>query len=425
MTESQIAQVSGQTLRIAAGPNSDIDILVDVVGYFDTNGGGGFTAQASRIWDTRTADHVAIAPNGVITVPTAGFGGIPTQASGLGSVALAFTVVRPTVGGYARVWAEGAAEPLVQSITFSPGDLLTSSTIVTATPPTTGRVKIRNASSQPLDVIVDTQGWFSRSRAVPASEEADFRAAAISFGATSAQIDQAIWSADVLASIPIETTIGMYTYDQSPTDTAGTNALNSVGVTAADINTSASVDSPASVAATVATASSATDPYTPDEIAAEEAPTLGAPDDTGYATVPTPPDDPAPPGDSLQPDGATGGSTSAGTLSTSKRPPPPFYVDRVRFFTERHRNYTEFPLRRGFYYSDEDRGFGLDKIGYKHNLDRFAPSAVDKYAYKFEEPSASRVVARAHLDLLKCKLWGAYRSCKAPEAGRLDRSLRL
>ena len=164
-TTTQIAQVANAGMRINVGPAADLDVLVDVTGFFDAvNAGGGFTPVSGRAYDSGATGNVAVPANGVSTITILGKGGVPTDGdhATVGAVAIALTVASTAAAGYARIYADGIAEPTsIQTITFEAGDTTTNSAIVATSAPATGRLLIHNFSSQPLHVIIDTQGWFS------------------------------------------------------------------------------------------------------------------------------------------------------------------------------------------------------------------------------------------------------------------------
>ena len=159
---SQIVRTGNSMVRIMVGPAANLDVIVDVTGYFGaTVSGGGFTPTSGRIFDTRTPGHVAIPAGGTQVLQALATAGIPSYADSVGAIALTLTVASPQAAGHARIYAEGLPEPQIQTVTFDVGDTDSNSTIISTTSPASGRFVIRNQSSAPLNAIVDVQGWFS------------------------------------------------------------------------------------------------------------------------------------------------------------------------------------------------------------------------------------------------------------------------
>ncbi len=158
-TATQIAQTSGPDMRVTVGPAADLDVIVDVVGYFDAPGsGGGFTPASGRVLDTRTTG-TPVPAGGTTTVDVLGKSGIPP--TGVGAVAVSLTVANPGAPGHARIYAEGGTEPQIQTITFDRADTTTGTTITSTGGINSGRLLIRNQSTIAVNYVVDVQGWFA------------------------------------------------------------------------------------------------------------------------------------------------------------------------------------------------------------------------------------------------------------------------
>jgi RHS repeat-associated protein len=166
---------SGQlSIYVAAG--GPLNIVVDVVGYFSsTNGGtgaaGSFTQVQQRLLDTRTTG-TALAANSVTTIQVAGLNGIPAAGGGVGAVAMNVLAMDQTPGtqGYLRAWAADQAEPTLASGLSYYAGVIRSNLMVVAVG-VDGTIKIRNSGTGTVDIVLEAQGWYANSTALPQAAE--------------------------------------------------------------------------------------------------------------------------------------------------------------------------------------------------------------------------------------------------------------
>jgi YD repeat-containing protein len=160
---------SGQ-VSVYVGQGGPIDVLVDVVGYFSaTNGSSGaagsFTATQHRVLDTRTG--TALPANGVTTIQVAGVDGIP-MGSGVAAVSLNFTAIEShyNTSGYLRAWAADQSEPTSTESLNYVYDLFQTNQVVVPVA-ADGTIKVRNVGAGAVDLVLDVQGWYAGSTALP------------------------------------------------------------------------------------------------------------------------------------------------------------------------------------------------------------------------------------------------------------------
>ncbi len=149
---------------------STADLVVDVLGYFDTAPGpvaaGRFAPLApTRIADTRepasTANRFtrlpATADLPIVRVPVAGRGGMP--ATGIGAVALSVTAIgQPGAGGVVYASSSGAPYRLSSNINTNPGGDIRANLVVVPLG-ADGAVDLHLLNI--ADVVVDVEGWFT------------------------------------------------------------------------------------------------------------------------------------------------------------------------------------------------------------------------------------------------------------------------
>jgi hypothetical protein len=165
-TESVAIPLSYEgAFTVLVGAGGPVDLLVDVQGYFTpTATSGVFTPAAVHLLDTRAAPVRSIAGNGVLTLPVADVGGLPTVTGGMAALALNLRTVQPGTGlngsGYLRVWPGDQAEPATSSLNYTTAN--TYRTDLAIVPPAAdGTINIRNGGPQPIDVVIDAEGWFA------------------------------------------------------------------------------------------------------------------------------------------------------------------------------------------------------------------------------------------------------------------------
>lgn len=137
-----------------------VDVVADVVGYFDDGTGPGdlFTGVTpSRVLDSRSssAGWVGPLPAGAPRdVAIRGFGGVPVTAT---SVVANVTVTQGTAGSFLSVWPSGLGQPNVSNLNFGPGQTIPN--LVTVQIGTNGKIRVANAVGA-VHVVVDVVGYF-------------------------------------------------------------------------------------------------------------------------------------------------------------------------------------------------------------------------------------------------------------------------
>jgi hypothetical protein len=149
----------GQVSVLNAAGNADV--IVDVVGYYDTGPGDGYTAAAPvRVLDSRPSGPAAggyttpWGPDVARAVTVAGVNGIPADAD---AVVLNVTVTATTAGSYLTVYPAGQPRPLASSLNWVPGQTVANA--VTAKVGTNRQLSVLNAAGD-ADVIVDVVGYY-------------------------------------------------------------------------------------------------------------------------------------------------------------------------------------------------------------------------------------------------------------------------
>lgn len=131
--------------------------------YGPAVGAGSFTVIAgARIVDTRTGIGVATAQipaNGTLTIPVVGQGGIPN--TGVAAATLNLTAINATQAGTLTAFPADQSAPGTYTVSYQASQLTSGlADVRVATSGTDiGKVKIKNAASAPVDLIVDVEGW--------------------------------------------------------------------------------------------------------------------------------------------------------------------------------------------------------------------------------------------------------------------------
>ena len=173
-TASNLNYTAGQTvpnlavLAVGAGGQIDVfnnagsvDVIIDIVGYFDGSGDL-FTpaVQPTRILDTRAAYQVG--PHGTPFGPgvsrTLDVDTGTIVPNGSAAVVMNTTAVLPTTATHLTVWPDGVATPVASNLNPSAGQIVPNLVMVKLG--TGGRIGIRNNSGF-VDVLGDVAGWFS------------------------------------------------------------------------------------------------------------------------------------------------------------------------------------------------------------------------------------------------------------------------
>lgn len=142
-----------------AAEGGKIDLVVDIQGYFlQSNPGGGFTPLNGRLIDTRNSSSIASGAS--FTVQVGGVQGAPTVEGGLSAVAVTFTAVNDSgADSYAKMWADGAAEPESSAISSDRTSKVTNTVI--APVGANGKIRIKNMGTAAMNYLVDLQGAYN------------------------------------------------------------------------------------------------------------------------------------------------------------------------------------------------------------------------------------------------------------------------
>lgn len=141
-----------------------VQVVVDIQGYFDGQvSNSAFTTVESRIYDTPAA-HTPIPPGGRVEVQVAGVGGLPAASTNLAGVVMNVTPLSSGFG-FLRLWPSDEPESDVSMVNYTADSV--SNTVVVRPSATTGTIKIYNEGASSVDVILDTQGWFTNANLLP------------------------------------------------------------------------------------------------------------------------------------------------------------------------------------------------------------------------------------------------------------------
>ncbi len=173
---SNLNWVTGQTIANAVtvklgaggkltGYNSKgaVDVIVDVVGYYD-DGGAGFTAvNPTRIVDSRASKAIggystpwAAGATREVTVAGTGVGPDDVPA-GADAVVLNVTATNTTAASHLTVWPAGEERPTASSLNWPAGATVPNA--VTVKVGSDGKVAVVNSKGT-TDVIVDVVGYY-------------------------------------------------------------------------------------------------------------------------------------------------------------------------------------------------------------------------------------------------------------------------
>ena len=145
----------GITLFDGSGP---VDLVADVVGYYTTSGGSGYTPlPPDRLLDSRDGTGgftTPWSPSQARSLVVAGVGGVPADAT---AVVVNLTVTGATLGGYVTAWPDGTAQPPTSNIDFSPGQVIAN--LVTVPVGASGAIDLFNRYGQ-VDLVADVVGYY-------------------------------------------------------------------------------------------------------------------------------------------------------------------------------------------------------------------------------------------------------------------------
>ena len=137
-----------------------VDVIVDVVGYFDPTGGSRFHAiSPTRILDDRVPTGLPgpWGPGATRALPVAGASGTNVPAGATGLVANV-TATSGTAGSFIAVFPDGVALPNSSNVNFGPGQTIPN--LVTVKVGTNGKIDFYNKAGT-VDIIADAVGYYS------------------------------------------------------------------------------------------------------------------------------------------------------------------------------------------------------------------------------------------------------------------------
>jgi hypothetical protein len=145
---------AGSNGSIAVYVTNDIDLAIDVNGYFAPSGAGGlsfYRFTPCRVLDTRLGNGLF---NGTLPVNVSGSAcNIPTAQ---GAYVLNATVVPPGPLWYLTLWPNGTAMPVVSTLNSDDGQITSNMAIV---PTTNGTINAY--ATNPTQLILDISGYFA------------------------------------------------------------------------------------------------------------------------------------------------------------------------------------------------------------------------------------------------------------------------
>lgn len=157
---------SGQMSIYVGNATAPIDLRIDVVGYYTAtaaNGQGAFTPAATRVYDSRVSPNIAIPANATRTVRIGGIAGVPLAGAGVSATAMSLLALHSgTDTGSLRVWGDDQAEPTSTSmLTYASGTGSIRSDFQITQLGADGGILVHNIGADPINLVVDVQGWFS------------------------------------------------------------------------------------------------------------------------------------------------------------------------------------------------------------------------------------------------------------------------
>ncbi|GAA1140681.1 hypothetical protein GCM10009664_06660 [Kitasatospora gansuensis] len=140
-------------------PAGSVDVIVDVLGYYQPDTGNGYSPTGpTRLLDTRAGDgqpDTRLTPSQVREVQVTGQAGVPNSAS---AVVLNLTVTEPSTGGYLAAYPHGNTRPNVSSVNFTAGQTVANQAIVPIGG--NGKIDLFNGAGD-THVIADVVGYYS------------------------------------------------------------------------------------------------------------------------------------------------------------------------------------------------------------------------------------------------------------------------
>ena len=163
-----ISQVNaGGAVSIYNGGVVDVDVVVDLQGYFPANTSY-VSMTPARVLDTRAGKSTddgqdagigAIVSGTQLDLPIDGrlSGAIP--ANSVGAVILNVTAVNPSDFGYVTIWSGDGSPPHAANLNLNPGYTVPN-LVIARIGDITGRVSIYNGGLASTNLVADVQGYF-------------------------------------------------------------------------------------------------------------------------------------------------------------------------------------------------------------------------------------------------------------------------
>jgi hypothetical protein len=140
----------------------NVDVIIDVVGYYSSAAGDGFTPLTpARIQDSRPSGpkvgpySTPWAGNQTRNVQVTGSGGVP---SGADAVVANVTVTDTTEASFLTIWPQGGTKPLVSSLNWTSKQTIPNA--VTVKLSAGGQISVYNSKGN-ANVIIDVVGYFT------------------------------------------------------------------------------------------------------------------------------------------------------------------------------------------------------------------------------------------------------------------------
>ncbi|MCU1366254.1 MAG: hypothetical protein JWN39_1893 [Ilumatobacteraceae bacterium] len=151
--------------------SADVDLLVDVNGYFGIGGGGKFASVTpARLMDSRVGLGAGgrLAADSVVRLPVTGVAGVP---AGVSAVALNVTSVSPSAAGFVTVYPCDGPRPVVSSLNPVPGSVKPN--VVITPVAADGTVCLYTLTD--VDLVVDITGYLVSSATLKFTSTIPFR----------------------------------------------------------------------------------------------------------------------------------------------------------------------------------------------------------------------------------------------------------
>jgi streptogramin lyase len=155
-----IVKIGGNGAIRFANAVGAVDVIVDVLGYFDPTAGGRFySITPTRILDDRVGTGLSgpWSANQSRSLPVAGVSGNRVPAGATGLVANV-TATGGTAGSFVTVYPDGVAQPTSSNLNF--GATQTIPNLVTVTLPANGKVAFYNQLGK-VDLVADAVGYYA------------------------------------------------------------------------------------------------------------------------------------------------------------------------------------------------------------------------------------------------------------------------